>query len=108
MCHRILPSGAEAVLDYWCVISLKAGDLVGSFEKLRIRMTLPGGDVRDVTDKPMATTFTGGANGVNVRVKLTLAIKKYGLAWIDVLWGDDLLTSVPLDVKPGAEAPKPD
>jgi hypothetical protein len=101
-----LPPNAEGVLEYWCVIILKAGDLVGSFEKLNIRLIGPSGDIRQLTEKPIPTAFSGGANGINVRIKLTLGIKKYGLAWIDVLWGEDVLTSVPLDVKPLAEAPK--
>jgi hypothetical protein len=97
------PKDATPAFEVAAVISLKSGDLVGSFNKLQIVGNNPGGERKAMTEKPIPTIFNGGAHGVNVQLNLTVVVKKFGMFWFDVLWGDEVLTRIPLDVKSGQQ-----
>ena len=93
------PAGIKPAIEYVAVISLKSGDIFGSFDKLQIAMRAPNGKVKRISKHTIPTMFNGGAHGVNVQIKLTIVVEEFGLFWFDVVWGDEVLTSIPLDVK---------
>lgn len=63
-------------------------------------METPKKERKIITEKSMPMMFTGGAQGANVQIHLTLAVKDFGMYWFDVMWGDEMLTRIPLDIKP--------
>lgn len=93
------PKDVVPAFEVICVVSLKSGDLVGSFNKLQIVSNASDGERKNMSEKPIPTVFNGGAHGLNVRLNLTVVVKKFGLFWFDVMWGDEILTRIPLDVK---------
>jgi hypothetical protein len=77
-------------------IALKSGDMKGTI-KIRIQARRPDGTFGDSIEWPVA--LTGGSQGGQLRVNFTILNPQTGLYWFDVLFGDELLTSVPADVK---------
>jgi hypothetical protein len=100
------PAGAFPVINFVIVVSLKSGDLKGSFDKLEIVMENPTKERKKMSDKPVRTDFTGGANGINVQINSTVEVRTFGLYWFDVLWGGDVLTRIPVEIKRLAEHSK--
>lgn len=92
-----LPPDIGIKTDLSVFISLKSGDLVGEFQ---IGMRLRGPDGAPAKTLTWPVAFNGGEHGVNAKIALTLLGQKFGLYWFDVLWGDELLTSIPFQLKP--------
>lgn len=93
------PANALPTVEFDCVVSVKSGDLVGTYNELMLRATAPGGKSENMVPQPIRTVFTGGSNGINVKVHLVLQVKTFGIMWFDVLWGTEVLTRIPLDIK---------
>jgi hypothetical protein len=83
-------------------VSLKSGDVVGEYD-VGLRLNAPDGTPPPVRKWPVV--LNGGEHGANVRIEFRLPSAKPGLYWFDVLWGDEVLTRIPLRVKPRPTAP---
>jgi hypothetical protein len=91
------PAGFRFGVNLTVFVSLKSGDVVGEFE-VGLRLTAP-----DSTEHPVRTwpvEFRGDEHGANLTIAFSLQEPKFGLYWFDVLWGDDVLTKIPLRLKP--------
>ena len=96
----IVPEGMKPVLDLTGVIGLKSGDLRGSYN-IKLVMRKPTGERLEVSPKGgWPIVLNGGAHGFNLRMKskIALAPSEMGLFWFDVLFGEELLTSMPLNL----------
>jgi hypothetical protein len=98
-----LPGGLKAAMPLTIFVSLKSGDVVGEFD-VGLRFVQPNGKAHPVRTWPME--FKGNEGGVNLKVDFSLGEPAEGLCWFDVLWGDDVLTRIPLRMK-FRRTPKP-
>jgi hypothetical protein len=78
-------------------IAIKAGEVTGEHE-LGLVLRHPSGKKGDPRKWPVV--LNGGEHGANVKIEFVLAGKdgappELGLYWFDVLWGDEVLTSIP-------------
>lgn len=99
-----VPEGAVGAIELSVFVSVKSGDLNGSYE-MSLALRNPIGEVKKLTEKPLPVVLTGGEHGFNLNVHFMLEVKRFGLFWFDVIWGDELLTSIPLKLVLG-ERPK--
>lgn len=97
-----LPPNVGVALPLTVVVSLKSGDVVGE-HGVGLRLVNPNGDASTVGQ--WALIFNGGEHGVNIQIAFSLHSPTYGLYWFDVLWGDELLSRIPLRVKPRTSEP---
>ncbi len=112
--HLMLPddtsSGAFPLsLTLTIFVSLKSGDVTGQHE-IAIVLRQPNGKSQPA--QKSLVDLRGEENGVNVEIQFTLVgpaagkPPEFGLYWFDVLWGNDVLTSIPLRLRrlePGAQ-----
>lgn len=84
-----------APLNFTVVIALKSGAARGR-HKIRLRPEDPSGHQLSTLELPVH--FEGEDRGANLIVQFGLTAEKEGLYWIDVLFGDDLMTRIPLRV----------
>ena len=89
--------GVPPGMEFSIFISLKSGDLKGSF-KLGIRLCRPEGKAEEINFIPV--TLNGGGHGANIRMNGVITNPTIGLHWFDLLWADEILTRIPLEVKP--------
>jgi hypothetical protein len=94
-------SGLRSAVSFTLFISLKSGDVTGPHE-VALLLRQPNGKNPPVQKWPVV--FEGGEHGINVQVAFNLvgepgALPEVGLYWFDVLWGDEVLTSIPLRLK---------
>jgi hypothetical protein len=94
---KALPPGIKAVIALTLFVSLKAGDVVGEHE-IGLSLTKPDGTVSAVGSRSLR--FGGGETGVNLQVGFEMESPALGLYWFDVLWGEEVLTRIPLRLKP--------
>ena len=87
----------KAALPLTIAVSLKSGDVVGEHE-LDLRFTPPDGQITPIQKWPVR--FDGNESGVNLIMEFALGTPEFGLYWFDVLWGEEVLTRIPLRVKP--------
>jgi hypothetical protein len=87
------PAGTTPGIDLKVLVSLKSGDLTGTHD-IRLVLRTPSGRLTEVHKAPMV--FNGGEHGVNWTIRFMMPAKEFGLFWFDVMFGDDVLTSVPL------------
>jgi hypothetical protein len=90
-----LPSSSaqfESGVDVTVLLALKSGDLVGDYEIL-VQLRYPSGRTKDVPSFPMS--FKGGPSGSTLTAQLRVEVKEYGLYYFDVIWQDEVLTSIP-------------
>lgn len=78
-------------------VSLKSGNVRGEHE-IGIRFVPPDGLEPPVRRWPVE--FRGDESGVTLTIGFGLQGNRYGLYWFDVLWGDEVLTRIPLRLKP--------
>jgi hypothetical protein len=92
------PAGVPVsyVLPLTIFLSLKSGDVVGD-HAIGVRLTYPSGKSSDVREWPVS--FGGGEHGAHVQIAFALQMPEVGLYWFDVLWGEDVLTRIPLRVR---------
>lgn len=90
-----LPSGA--VLQPTLAIALKAGEARGK-QTVQVTLEHPDGSRHPGSEVPVH--FTQGPNfGVNLVLKVAIALSTTGLYWADVLVNGRLVTRVPLEVR---------
>jgi len=77
-------------------VSLKSGDVVGEFE-VGLRLRSPDGE--DHPPRKWPVELRGGEHGANLKIDVALAEPQPGLYWFDVLWGDEILTKIPLRLR---------
>jgi len=91
-------------LKFQVFVSVKSGDLEGEYE-IGLLLRGPGDEMRSTHRWPVVFAQSP-ESGANLRIDFNLAGKEpgalpaLGLYWFDVLWGDEVLTSVPLRLSP--------
>lgn len=93
---RDKPVPADLAADLTAFVSVKSGAAVGQFE-IGLRLKDPEGTVAPARTWPVV--LNGGEHGANLRINFALVAPKMGLYWFDVLWGDEVLTSIPFRLK---------
>ncbi|MBX3693737.1 MAG: hypothetical protein KF790_01045 [Steroidobacteraceae bacterium] len=84
----------DAQMPFQALIVLKSGDLKGQFE-VGLQIRKPDGTISQQNPK-WPILLNGGEHGANVLLTFALPPSILGLYWIDVLWGDEVLTSFPV------------
>lgn len=100
-----LPPDVKPAIEVTGLISLKSGDVVGPY-KLDLMMRRPTKGEKPVRLSPEGgwpVVFNGGEHGVNLKMKFPLGVKTFGLYWFDVMWENELLTSIPLNLIEGEQ-----
>jgi hypothetical protein len=100
-----LPPGAA--VDLTAFISVKSGEVVGAVE-IGLRLKDPDGELQPPRKWPVV--LNGGEHGANLTIAFALLRPKSGLYWFDVLWREEVLTSIPFRLKyarPTAERDEP-
>lgn len=101
------PLAPTVGVDLTVFVSLKSGEVVGSFE-VGLTLKNPNGKVDGPRKWPVV--FNGGEHGANLKIVFTLLSPTTGLYWFDVLWGEEVLTRIPFRLKyaqPTAELGEP-
>lgn len=103
------PAVAENVVvgaPMTALISIVSGEVVGE-GLVTVRVRRPNGIVSDLPEK-MPVLLKGGHHSANVIVQFVVQDEPgaFGLYWLDVLWDDSLLTSIPFTLAQGP-APTP-
>ena len=94
--------GVPAAVELTLFICLRSGDVRGEFE-VAIRFVPPD---NKTSIRRWAVDFGEGAeNGVNLRIAFLLQEPKLELYWFDLLWGEEVLTRIPVRFKPRSEEP---
>ena len=84
-----------AQIQLKAVVILKSGAARGSYE-VKLSIEAPSGVSNDLGEYPVY--FGGEEQGVELLVDLNLNLSAQGLYWIDVSFGDELLTRIPLRI----------
>ena len=89
------PAGlsVEAMLPLTIFISLKSGQVKGE-HTIGLRINQPDGNAGPL--RQWKIDFMGGEHGANARIEFALTAPMSGLYWFDVLWGEEVLTRMPL------------
>jgi len=95
------PEGVKLAITLNLVVMLKSGDIKGEYEVALI-LRQPNKKSGELRKWPVV--FEGGEHGVNAKIQFNLVQPQFGLYWIDVVWKDETLTSIPFRLKP-AETP---
>lgn len=85
----------EASLNWVLVLSLKSGDLRGSYP-IRIEPVLPSGE--KLSPVTLSVHLEGGNRGQNILSKMNLRLEMPGVYWFKVYFGEEFLTQVPVEV----------
>lgn len=89
--------GVPPAVEFSIIIALKSGSVAGKFT-MGLRMIRPDGKAEQAHQ--VQVELHGGGHGSNLRVNGLIANPTYGLHWFDVLWQDEILTRIPLELKP--------
>jgi len=73
-------------------VSIKSGDVRGAHE-VGLLLRKPDGKTGPLQKWPVE--LRGGEHGANLRIKFVIPDPAMGLYWFDVLWEDEVLTSIP-------------
>jgi hypothetical protein len=76
-------------------VSLKSSGQIGTFT-VGMRMRRPDG--RGGKLLTFSAKFERDGAGVNTRIDITVKTPVAGLYWFDILWGEDVLTSIPITI----------
>lgn len=101
------PLPPNTAVQLTAFVSLKSGEVIGEFD-VGLRLKDPDGQMK--TPRKWPVVLNGGEHGANLRIDFALVTPKIGLYWFDVLWGDDVLTSIPFRLKyaePSVETAEP-
>ena len=93
---QVLPPGMPMAVQLTIVVSLRSGDVVGDFE-VGLRLNSP--HERDQPLQRWPVEFRGGEHGANLQIDFALPNPQLGLYWFDVLWGEEILTRIPLRLR---------
>lgn len=83
------------------LISLKSGDVVGPGTIHLVMHKTTGERAVLSPEGGWPVVMNGGEHGVNIKIQLPLGVKNFGLVWFDVMWGEDVLTRIPLMLRQG-------
>jgi hypothetical protein len=92
--EKPVPEGAGVNLTAF--VSVKSGEAIGEFE-IGIRLKDPEGKLRAPRMWPVV--LNGGEQGANLKIDFILLSPMNGLYWFDVLWREEVLTSIPFRIK---------
>src|SRR4051794_32540605 len=70
------PQGAVGVIELSVFVSVKSGDLKGSYE-MSLRLRTPTDEVKQLTENPLPIVLNGGEHGFNVNVRFMLDVKRF-------------------------------
>jgi hypothetical protein len=87
------------------VLGFKSGPAQG-IRDLGLKIRNPQGVVQE-TKPPFPLEFLGGSQGVNLVFTLGFEARQAGVYWIDVLIGNEVITSMPLEVAYQAQSSEP-
>lgn len=91
-----LPPGYTLATQLTLFISLKSGDLSGIFE-VGLRLHQPNEKSHPTQTWPIE--LKGQEHGANLIIQFSLNNPRVGLYWMDVMWGDEILTKIPFRLK---------
>lgn len=92
-----LPTNVKAVVELTAFVSVKSGDVIGQHE---IGLVLRMPDGKSTPRQKWPVVLNGGEHGANLKMDFRLPQPpQLGLYWFDVLWADDILTSIPFRLK---------
>ena len=94
-----LPADLKPAIVLNAFISLKSGDVKGSFD-VELMLRPPSGEDHSFGSRPVL--LEGGIHGANIRIRLDLrGIQLDKPYWLDALWGKEreVLTSIPFQFK---------
>lgn len=96
------PPGVRVAVNLTAFISIKSGDVTGQYE-VGLLLRQPNGKSLEAQRWPVV--LTGGEQGANLKIDFHLVGREpsappdLGLYWFDVLWGEEVLTSIPFRLK---------
>lgn len=99
------PDGPFPAIVVEGLVSLKSGDLVGSHTIAFVMENTQGARTQLSPVGGWPVVFEGGEHGVNLKLKFPIGVKNFGLCWFDVIFDDEVLTRIPLRLRPLSEAP---
>src|SRR5437762_3193915 len=94
-----MPPDAMPVAEINGLIALKSGDLIGKFTVGLVMENTKGERKTLSPEGGWPVVFNGGEHGVQIKLDFHVAIKNLGLCWFDVLFGDEVLTRIPLRIR---------
>ena len=98
---EIPPDAVRGVILLKGLVSFKSGDFVGP-GIIHLMMHRTTGEVARLSPpEGFPVELKGGEHGANLKLQIPLGVKNFGLFWFDVLWGDELLTRIPLRLRQG-------
>lgn len=104
--YLTVPAGRkpeDGVVELTAFIALKSGDVIGEHE-VGLRLVPPDSSDRQAQRWPVV--FNGGEHGANLKIAFVIPRTVPGLYWLDVLWGEEVLTRIPFKLSV-ASAPEP-
>lgn len=104
---QLAPDAIRGIILLKGLIALKAGDVKGPGTIHLIMQRVTGERTAISPEQGWPVEMLGGENGVNIRLQFPLGVKNFGLIWFDVLWGDDVLTRIPLMLRQGERPEQP-
>jgi hypothetical protein len=97
-----VPEGRAPVVELTLFVALKSGDVLGQSHVVIRPRSSGTPDTTAVTESgEIPIVLNGGEHGANIIMTLVFPAAKMGLFWLDVLWNDQFLTSVPLKLVQG-------
>jgi hypothetical protein len=103
---KVVPLDASPVVAVTGLICLKSGDLTGSFTVGLVLENTKGERTVVSPEGGWPVVFKGGEHGIQIKLDFMLEIKNLGLVWFDVMFGEEVLTRIPLrlrSVEPASE-----
>lgn len=97
--HLTVPEGKkfeDGVVELTAYIALKSGDVTGE-HTVGLRLVPPDGGETQTHRWPVV--FDGGEHGATLKIAFVLPHPRSGLYWFDVLWGEEVLTKIPVRLK---------
>jgi hypothetical protein len=99
-----LPENTLPVIEMKGLVSLKSGDLTGSYTVGLVMENSLGQRTQLSPEGGWPVVFNGGEHGVTLKIRFPLGVKNLGLCWFDVLFGDEVLTRIPLRLRQAEES----
>lgn len=81
------------------MIALKSGDLVGKYVLGLVLENTKGERTTISPEGGWPVVFGGGEHGIQLQFEFLVAVQNFGLVWFDVMFGDEVLTRMPVRLK---------
>jgi len=93
----VLPGQVNSLqVNVNAMLGFKSGPVMGTHD-VGLRIRNPQGEIQE-TKSSVPMNFLGGHQGINLVFSLGFEARLPGVHWIDVLLGDYVITSMPLEV----------